>query len=270
MLASAVYGMPHQAALKALALLLACAAAATAQRYYTYIGDLSPDSALIAWGTTAARGNTIGRDSSALGNVTVRVGEIVMTEGNRNWVAVRGLTPDTEYEYNVHIEGKRIGGGVLRTWPAVSNKLAFFVLGDFGTGNRPQFRVAEAMVREFESRRHSENPIRFVLSTGDNIYGDGFSNGRNTGDEDRDWETKFFRPYREINASIPWYPTLGNHDGNETEALGDLGTYLDNFFFPEGKAARYYSFSFGGGLVDFFALDSTRQYDGSAHISGFR
>jgi hypothetical protein len=146
---------------------------------------------------------------------------------------------------------------VLRTWPAASDKLAFFVIGDFGTGNRPQFRVAEAMTREFERRRRSENPIRFVLTTGDNIYGDGFTNSRNTGDEDRDWDSKFFRPYEKINASIPWYPTLGNHDGNETEAPGDLTTYLDNFFFPAGRPARYYSFSYGGGLADFFALDST-------------
>jgi hypothetical protein len=108
----------------ALVLLLACAAAGTAQqKFYTYIGDLSPDSALIAWGTTRGRlSNTIGRDSAPFGKTAVRVGAIEVTETKRNWVVVTGLTPDTEYEYRVHIAGKRIGGGMLRTWPAASTR----------------------------------------------------------------------------------------------------------------------------------------------------
>jgi hypothetical protein len=143
-----------------LVLLLTYAAGASAQqKFYTYIGDLSPASALIAWGTTQGRGtNTIGRDSVPFGKAIVRVGAMEVTESERNWVTVTGLTPDTEYEYHVHIAGKRIGGGVLRTWPAKSTKLAFFVIGDFGTGNRPQYRVAEAMVREFDNRRNSGIP----------------------------------------------------------------------------------------------------------------
>jgi hypothetical protein len=55
---------------------------------------------------------------------------------------------------------------------------------------------------------------------------------------------------------IPFHPSLGNHDGNGSEAREDLPVYLDNFFFPDNRPARYYTFSFGG-LADFFALDST-------------
>ena len=57
-------------------------------------------------------------------------------------------------------------------------------------------------------------------------------------------------------AHVPFYPSLGNHDGNETENRGDLAAYLDNFFFPGDKPARWYTFSYGG-LADFFALDTT-------------
>ena len=78
----------------------------------------------------------------------------------------------------------------------------------------------------------------------------------NSGDQDHDWDAKFYSPYRELLQHIPFHPSLGNHDGNGSESRGDLTVYLDNFFFPENRPARYYTFSFGG-LADFFALDST-------------
>ena len=103
-----------------------------------------------------------------------------------------------------------------------------------------------------------DSPVRFVLTTGDNIYGDlnlGYISAR-SGDEDKHWESKFFRPYENILRQVPFFPTLGNHDGNASENRGDLAAYLDNFFFPGGVAARWYEFGYGG-LADFFALDTT-------------
>ena len=55
---------------------------------------------------------------------------------------------------------------------------------------------------------------------------------------------------------IPFLPSLGNHDGNASENRNDLGVYLDNFFFPGNRPARWYEFDYGG-FADFFALDST-------------
>jgi tartrate-resistant acid phosphatase type 5 len=78
----------------------------------------------------------------------------------------------------------------------------------------------------------------------------------NSGNQDRDWDAKFYGPYKELIRRIPFRPSLGNHDGNASESRGDLTAYLDNFFFPGNRPARYYAFSFGG-LADFFALDST-------------
>jgi len=83
---------------------------------------------------------------------------------------------------------------------------------------------------------------------------------RRTGNSDRHWEPTFFAPYETIISSIPFYPTLGNHDGNQTESPGDLDAYLDNFFFPEDGPRRYYHFNYAG-LADFFALDSTGNTD---------
>jgi predicted MPP superfamily phosphohydrolase len=115
------------------------------------------------------------------------------------------------------------------------------------------------MWKEFERRNASGNPVRFVLTTGDNIYGDisNFLFGmKNTGASDTDWAKKFFEPYKELLLHVPFYATLGNHDGNETESRGDLAAFLDNFFFPDGNAGRWYQFNYAG-LADFFALDTT-------------
>lgn len=235
----------------------ACLAApALAQKFYTYVGDAGPDHILLAWGTTAGV-NTIGRTSRPHGKATVRIGGQEITVSDRNWTIVRNLEPDTEYTYEVLLNGSRIGSAKVRTWPQKSEKLRFFVIGDFGTGDSTQRRVAEAMWKEFQ-RLAGDNPVRFVITTGDNIYGSfGITlRFRDTGDEDEEWESKFFRPYAPLLARIPFYGTLGNHDGNETEARADLMAYLDNLFFPGGQPARYYRFSYGG-FADFFALDST-------------
>lgn len=225
-------------------------------KFYTYVGAIGTDYVLLAWGTTEGD-NTIGRSSKSHGRADVTVGDHKLSVSDKNWAVVSGLAPDTEYDYEVTLEGKRIGSSKIRTWPLRSEKLRFFVMGDFGTGDKNQMRVAKAMAEEMK-KYEGDNPVRFVLTTGDNIYGSfGITlRFRNTGDDDDEWESKFFEPYEPVIAKIPFYATLGNHDGNETEARGDLAAYLDNFFFPSKDPARYYRFNFGG-HADFFALDST-------------
>src|SRR4051794_9442305 len=239
------------------AALLACGPA-WAQSVYTYIGQIGPTSVLIAWGTTQGRGdNTIGRDSTPLGPAQVVIAGRTLA-ADRNWIEVTGLQPDTQYPYEVEISGKRAGGGTVRTWPAQATRLTFFVLGDYGNGSSPQRAIANAMAAEFRRRMQAGDPVRFVLTVGDNIYADvnlGYMQ-RASGAADRDWGPKFFEPYKALLEQIPFLPTLGNHDGNATENRGDLAAYLDNFFFPQNRPARWYEFNFGG-LADFFALDST-------------
>lgn len=241
----------------AVLLLLAAAAPGWAAKRYVYVGDLGPTHALIAWGATSGN-NTIGRSSPPLGKAEVKIGGRSIPEAAHNWVRVTGLLPDNSYEYEVTLDGGRMGGGRLRTWAARADRLAFFVIGDFGNGGSGQRRVAEAMWREFARRQGTDNPVRFVLTTGDNIYANLNLGGVSlrSGDHDRDWESKYFRPYERLLAHVPFYATLGNHDGNATESQGDLDQYLDNFFFPTGDPARWYRFGYAG-LADFFALDSS-------------
>jgi hypothetical protein len=233
------------------------AGAALGQKFYTYIGTLSDRSVTLAWGT-ADGANTIGRSSPSHGEATVKIAGQTFSTG-QNWTVVTELKPDTAYPYEVILNGRTIGQGTVRTWAERDSKLVFFVIGDYGTGTRTEYDIAQAMWSEFQRRSVSANPVRFVLTVGDNIYGDintFFFGVKNTGAADRDWAGKFFEPYQPILARVPFYPTLGNHDGNETENRADLAAYLDNFFFPTDKPSRWYQFSYGD-LADFFALDST-------------
>jgi len=235
---------------------LALASGAFSQKFHTYIGDLGSDHVLIAWGTTTGD-NTIGRTSPSHGPAVVRIDGKDLQVTDKNWAVVSELKPDTNYPYEVLVNGRSIAKSQIRTWPEKSDKLRFFVIGDFGSGDASQRAVAVAMANEFQ-RLSGDNPVRFVITTGDNIYGTYGLTLRfsNSGDRDSHWESRFFRPYAPLVVRIPFYPSLGNHDGNETEVRADLPAYLDNFFFPGHVPSRYYRFSYAG-LADFFALDST-------------
>jgi len=244
------------------ALLLCCLlfpSESAAQQIYTYVGRVGTNSFLLAWGTTEGDGNTIGRNSASLGPAFVEVAGRRIASA-RNWVEVDRLSPDTDYPYRLTIRGAIAGVGTVRTHPVRASKLAFFVLGDYGTGKRPQYRIAEVMERERARRVRSDNPVRFVLTTGDNIYEDrrlGIFTSNN-GSRDRDWGRKVFEPYAAMRKSIPFYPAPGNHDvpAMQPEPNGEPGPYLDNFFLPTAELFPYYTFSYGG-LADFFALDTT-------------
>src|ERR1044071_4618880 len=144
-------------------------AAASAQTIYTYIGQVTDTSVLIAWGTAQGRENTIGRDSRPLGEAQVRIADRPL-KPDKNWIEVTGLKPDTVYPYEVDLNGRRVGGSVVRTWPTRATKLVFFAIGDFGNGTAGQRGIAEAMAAEFNRRAQSSDPVRFVLTVGDNIY----------------------------------------------------------------------------------------------------
>jgi hypothetical protein len=243
---------------------------AGAQRFYTYVGQIGTGSVLPAWGTAAGSGNTIGRALTSHGRASVRVGTKT-EETDKNWAVIDGLDPDTLYSYHVLVNGQKIGEGRVRTYPERADKLTFLVIGDYGNGSPAQYALAKVMAKEIARRRDSDSPVRFILTTGDNIYADGsfgFLTFR-SGDEDWHWERKFFAPYEPVIAEIPFYPTLGNHDGNASENHGDLPVYLDNFFFPQNKPARWYTFSFGG-LADFFALDTTDNRDWGLPRAAYR
>ena len=117
--------------------------------------------------------------------------------------------------------------------PNRPGSLKFAVLGDNGTGDRPQYELAEQM-----ARAHATFPFDLVIMLGDNLLG---------GQRAADFVKKFELPYAPLlSAGVRFQAALGNHDRPENAAYK-----LWNM-----NGERYYSFVRGN--VRFFALDSNR------------
>ena len=116
--------------------------------------------------------------------------------------------------------------------PGKQDSVRFAVMGDTGTGGKPQYEVARQLA-EWRTRFRFE----FVLMMGDNLYG---------GQAPGDYRKKFEVPYKPLlDAGVKFYASLGNHD--------DANQRFYKNFNMGGK--RYYTFTPKPG-VRFFALNS--------------
>lgn len=200
--------------------------------------DVRTNSARIVWWQKRAEtGHVILRDTN--GHVHNFPAQ---RDGSRFESIVDDLQPSTTYTYWVECGMTREGNlqvpGRFRTAPAPGASFSFLVFGDSGSGEASQYRLAEVM------NRHSAD---FVLHTGDLVYRKG---------EPRDYAKKFFRPYKSILASMPFYPVLGNHDVRTENGK----PFLDTFSLPTNgppavQADRCYWFDYGD--ARFVAVDST-------------
>jgi hypothetical protein len=119
--------------------------------------------------------------------------------------------------------------------PGTPDSLKFAVIGDTGSGARPQYEVGAQL-----ASAHSRFPFELVLMLGDNLYG---------AQRAEDFVTKFERPYAPLlKAGVLFYASLGNHDSPS------------NRFYPGFNMGgeRYYTFV--RQKTRFLALD-TNQMD---------
>ena len=249
------------------------------------------------------RKDSIGACSAPYGPAHVEVrdagGTLVATAKtdatNHCWVS--GLQPDTEYRYRVIVKDAEWAAGERWDWsaseqalvqtggqydnrfrthpdPQASSPLTFAVIGDFGVGvktaspSRRQQQVANAL-------RHTvdHDDVRLILTTGDNIYATKKLFGipvSATGDDDDDWFFTYFQPYRYILNRIPVYPSIGNHDADETEACDDRTQVEDNFYLRERLAGEeaagrasfhpglFYRFRYGSD-IEFVCIDTSKE-----------
>lgn len=127
----------------------------------------------------------------------------------------------------------------------------FAVIGDSGTGDANQYRIAEQMLAW-----HERLPYELVLMLGDNIYGAWWGGGNR-----KDFEKKFDRPYAALlERGVTFRAALGNHDTRHRDGQ-DLIEARDRFHIdgPQG----YYSFAAGrqengAPLVEFFVINTVR------------
>lgn len=117
--------------------------------------------------------------------------------------------------------------------PNRQGSFKFGVLGDFGTGSRAQYELADQM-----AKLHSTFKYEIVVLVGDNIYG---------GERPQDFKRKFEVPYKPLlDAGVKFYASLGNHDAREQRYY--------KLFNMDGKL--YYSIS-PHADIRFFMLEST-------------
>ena len=118
--------------------------------------------------------------------------------------------------------------------PGKETTVRFAVIGDTGTGKRPQYEIARVMAG-FRKRF----PFDLVLMAGDNLYGF---------ERPADYERKFEKPYQELlEGGVRFYAARGNHD--------EADQRLYEKFNMDGKT--YYSHHPSGSGVRFFFLDSS-------------
>jgi hypothetical protein len=115
--------------------------------------------------------------------------------------------------------------------PLKPDSVRFGVIGDNGTGEKPQYEVAQQMIAY-----HGKFPYTFVIMNGDNIYG---------GERPQDFIAKFEAPYKALlDAKVLFFASLGNHDDPN-----------QRFYKPFNMGGqRYYTFKKGN--ARFFSLDS--------------
>jgi hypothetical protein len=243
------------------------------------------------------RTETIGAGSEPFGAAVVEVsreGRVVARAetAEHNHVWVDGLEPDTSYDYRVLVDGRPWGEGELHDWSVeqatlvaaggrydnrfrtfppveVAAPVTFAVLGDFGVGvvdgrldGARQLQVADALQSAVDA-----GGVRLVLTTGDNIYL-GHQDTAGTGNEDDEWYSSFYQPYRYVLNRVPFFPTVGNHDAGDSESSDDRDQLADNLFLDErfrpgvetGSASLgpglFYRFQVGAD-VEFICLDTS-------------
>jgi hypothetical protein len=233
----------------------------------------------------APRTETIGAGSEPFGHAVVeleRGGDVVARAetDEHNHVRITGLEPDTEYRYRVLVDGREWGAGELLDWsveeatlvrtgrsydnrfrtfpaPETPAPITFAVLGDFGVGivdgrldGTRQLLIAQALERAVDG-----GDVRLVLTTGDNIYL-GHQDTAGTGNEDDEWYSSFYEPYRYVLNRVPFFPTVGNHDAGDSESSDDRDQLVDNLFLDHrfGPEVEAGSASIGPGLFYCFQV----------------
>ncbi|MCO8128555.1 metallophosphoesterase [Acidimicrobiia bacterium EGI L10123] len=261
------------------------------------------------------RRDTIGARSKPYGAARVEVrsletgelaGAATVDDVNHAWV--RGLEPRTRYRYRVLVDGDEWAAGptracevdeggfrlvdrgrrydnTFRTFPAVRDRapVSFAVLGDYGIGilasegrGGVQHRLATALERAVE-----HHDVELVVTTGDNVYLGDEDTAAGTGRHDDDWYFSFYEPYRHVINRVPVYPSVGNHDTDDTEHSDDRDQLADNMFtdvrFAEGAEVGRASVDPGlnyrfdvGADVELIAIDTTLASDDDEHDQFFQ
>ena len=171
--------------------------------------------------------------------------------------ALDGLAPATTYYYAIFDKkGNRLtpadSSYTFTTNPVPGTKapLHFWVVGDSGTGQRPQAMVHEAMI---EHTKAIGDPIDLYVHVGDMAYRDGTN---------MEFSERFFKMYAPTLRNKTCWAAMGNHEGHRSNGKKNIGPFYDAYICPKKAEAggvpsgneSYYSFDYGN--IHFICLNS--------------
>jgi 3',5'-cyclic AMP phosphodiesterase CpdA len=145
------------------------------------------------------------------------------------------LTPGAEFEYTL---SKTTMTWKARALPGLQESIRFAAIGDTGDGGALQHKVASVMTRWDPD---------FVIHTGDVVYPSG---------KDKHYDVRFFRPYEELLAKVPLFPSPGNHDYGYDWLHRPSKSRLANSYQKIFRRPKYYTFT--SGHAQFFSIDNNK------------
>ena len=147
-------------------------------------------------------------------------------------VTVEGLSPSTDYRYQVLFEGATLGyvddtawGDVHFRTPPYEWPIRFAAIGDSGYGDNVTQQLIEGM---------KTHDLDFLIHLGDVVYNcDDWGNNLSI-----NFARKYYLPFQDILTQMPHYPTLGNHDRDFPTRINGKSYY--HFAFPPFDSADAY------------------------------
>ncbi len=151
-------------------------------------------------------------------------------DGLRHEVLLSGLEAGTAYGYWIVSNGYPISEpGSFRTAPTADDAdFTFVALGDSQSGHATHRSIADRILTVFPD---------FAVHTGDLVA---------YGMNDSEWD-RFFEIEHTLLASVPLFPSLGNHDANDKR-------YFDAFVLPGNE--RWYAFDWGNARIICLQIDA--------------
>jgi predicted MPP superfamily phosphohydrolase len=111
--------------------------------------------------------------------------------------------------------------------PGRPDSLKFAVIGDNGTGAKPQYEVGDQM-----AAARSRFPFELVVMLGDNMYGR---------QQPEDFVAKFEQPYAALlQAGVTFYAALGNHDNQNNRFYKRFNMGGERYFTYVKKNVRFF------------------------------
>lgn len=150
---------------------------------------------------------------------------------------VSGLAPGSTFFYQVPGSS---ASWIGKTLPGPGRPVSFAAFGDSGKATPAQFRVAELMGRLDPD---------FAVILGDIVYPRG---------QDKDYDSRYFAPYRDSLSRFGIFPVIGNHDyGNHRKEKKGERRFREDYA-PIHRRPRYYSWD--AGVAHLAAVDDNRVF----------